>query len=295
MGNYPYKTAFTTNKDLQRQFMEAGQSSSYSGVDIKAVVNVTPYNTGAKGGSKLNNLALANLQTITISHFREEYPVRSLGQVHAQGYTNGTRTIAGTMIFTLFDRQVLTDLMMPPYGSDEGIIAPVKGYEKYLLDNESIDISDLLIDQLPPFDITIICAGENGQISRAALYGVKINAGGTTMSIQDIMTETTVNYTARRYEPLKSLYNTFKLLLGSSQDSTFMLALKRKYDYVFSQHQNGIITTDMYMRIVSEINQQIGSQINKTMASTPAKTFNSIVREDESLQKMLRLSDNPFI
>lgn len=297
-GGYP-NYVYTTNKQIKEQFAQAGYPSSYAGVDIKAVVNVTPYNTGAKGSQSndKNNRALANLQTITISTFREEFPVRCLGQVYPQGYTNGTRTVAGTMIFTVFDKQVLTDLMLPPDGASDstsGIIAPVKGYENYLLRNESIDLSDILVDQLPPFDVTIVAASENGQISRCALYGVKINAQGLTMSVQDIITETTVNYTARRFEPMKSITNVFKTMESSSR----AIGLKREFDYIYSQFKAGIITMEMYMRLVSQINQQLQTEVlyqNISDTKYGTKTFTSIIREDSELQKMLRLSDNPFI
>lgn len=124
---------------------------------------------------------LAELQTISISTDRDKRPVRSLGSVQVKGFTRGPRTIAGTMIFTVFDRNVLWELLDA--------------------DPSDLDADDkfraALMDQLPPIDITIQFANEYGSISRMTIYGVEFLSEGRTLSIENLLLEDVVQYVAR--------------------------------------------------------------------------------------------------
>lgn len=71
--------------------------NSYSGADI--VATMTPL-----GGKPI---VFGSIQTISYSIFRPMTPVFALGKINAQGVTRGQRTIAGSLIFTVFDRHVL--------------------------------------------------------------------------------------------------------------------------------------------------------------------------------------------
>lgn len=124
---------------------------------------------------------LAELQTISISTDRDKRPVRALGGVQVKGFTRGPRTIAGTMIFTVFDRNVLWELLDA--------------------DPSDLDADDkfraALMDQLPPIDITIQFANEYGSLSRMTIYGVEFVNEGRTLSIENMLLEDVVQYVAR--------------------------------------------------------------------------------------------------
>ena len=206
-------------------------ASSYSGVDIKAVIHV--YDTGKKekeeiaglqeeqsaliarrGNNTVENAGinksvqdltteiqsiqdsipafstkvLAEIQTLSISSFRDKPGVYSLGGVYPKGFTRGPRTIAGSMVFTLFNQQVLTDLM--------STINMVDQHRPY---------TTVLIDQLPPFDITVVFANELGSLSRMAIYGVELLSEGQTMSVQDLLLESVVQYKALDFDPMQNV------------------------------------------------------------------------------------------
>ena len=132
---------------------------------------------------------LAEIQTLSISTHREKFPVRSFGTIGPKGFCRGARSIAGSIIFTVFDRQVLSELLNRERKSD----------------GDQFNFSHFsLADQLPPFDITIVAANEYGQESRMALLGVELVNEGMTMSIQDIFTESVCQYVARDLEPLNT-------------------------------------------------------------------------------------------
>lgn len=186
----------------------------YSGADIKAVIHVPPNfiskeveenGTGRTETSDLNYskpIVLGDIQTLTYSIYREKYPVRTIGMGYPKGFTRGPRTISGTIIFTVFNKQVLYDLMTR--------IAP----------DTSNDMSTPLIDQLPRFDITITFSNEHGAVSTMVIYGVEIISEGTTMSIEDFFTENVVQYIAQDMRPMLSDSDTMKRLAADMAPKT---------------------------------------------------------------------------
>lgn len=137
--------------------------------------------------------ALGNLQTISWSIFREKTPVRRLGSVYPKSFGRGQRTIAGTMIFTLFNTYVLSKLMEKS----------LHYYSTGQMDKDFYTDSTVLLDQLPPLDISLVAANEYGAISHMGLYGVEFVSDGGTFSIEDIFSEVTVQYVARDFDPLR--------------------------------------------------------------------------------------------
>ncbi len=132
---------------------------------------------------------LAEIQTISISTYREKTPVRAIGSVGVKGYTRGPRTVAGSIIFTVFDRNVLFELMdISRFDADDQFQAAIK-------------------DQLPPLDLTIQFANEYGALSRMGLYGVEFVSEGQTISIEDILLEDVVQFVARDVDPMTPVLN----------------------------------------------------------------------------------------
>ena len=120
---------------------------------------------------------LGTLQSISYSTYRDVAPVRSLGKVYAHAYTRGARTIAGTMVWTMLDQHVLARALR---------LSPIEDY----------DVSTILTDQLPPFNIIITFNNEYGGISKMGIYGVRVVNEGVTLSIDDLITEQTNTYVA---------------------------------------------------------------------------------------------------
>lgn len=141
--------------------------TSYSGADIVAVI--TP-----EGGK---SIVLGELQTLSYSVFRPTAPVYGLGQIAAKGVVRGARTVAGSLIFTVFDRHVLYEVMQEYNDGHQGA---------------NINKSD----ELPPFDITVNFLNEYGQSSQLVIYGVYLMSEGQTMSIEDMITENTMEFVA---------------------------------------------------------------------------------------------------
>jgi hypothetical protein len=159
------------------QFYESEQGrtviyTSYSGVDIVAEIilpNEKP-------------ITLGELQTISYSTHRENIPVRFLGHVNPSAFLKGPRTIAGSLIFTVFNYYAFYRIRQFQAAVAGGLYP--------------------LADMLPPFDVVITFANESGSLSKMKIYGVTIVDEGQTMSIDDLMTEQTFAYMARGIQPM---------------------------------------------------------------------------------------------
>lgn len=150
-------------------------NTSYSGTDCTVVVQINE-----------TLIVLGNLQTFSFSIFREKAPVRVLGKSHAKGYTAGGRTISGSMVFIVFDRAPLFDIIK---------------HINYIR-NPSDRYTTPLPDQLPPLDLILIYHNEYGHSSILRLYGVEFIQEGQVQSVNDIYTENTTQYVARDIDTL---------------------------------------------------------------------------------------------
>lgn len=66
----------------------------------------------------------------------------------------------------------------------------------------------ILVDEIPPFDITISMANEYGHAAVMVLYGVEILNSGSQFSIDQIMSQQACTFAARRLKTLTALDKT---------------------------------------------------------------------------------------
>ena len=170
--------------------------NSFSGVDIKATF-------GAK--------VIGELQGVSYSVTRERAPIYTMGSADPRSFSRGKRGIAGTVIFTIFDRSSLISVFKerndPATGwffahdtdvarKDE--LEGAKGaqvHENVFTDN--IWTAAWYPDQLPPFDIVLTAANEYGQVATMSINSVEILNEGSGISIDDIVTEEQMTFVAR--------------------------------------------------------------------------------------------------
>lgn len=161
-------------------------NETFSGCDMVATItfNLKRYDSETKQYvTKPYTKVLGELTTVSYSIHMEKKPVRSIGNVNAKDYIMGPRTIAGSLVFSVFNRHFSTDIM------------------KFIREEYDAGAA-YLVDELPPFDITISAANEYGYRSRLAIYGVRLLNEGQVMSINDVYTENTYQFFATDVEYL---------------------------------------------------------------------------------------------
>lgn len=174
------------------------------------------------------NQVIGSLQAITYSVSREKAPVYTMGSAEPRSFSRGKRGIAGTMVFTVFDRDALIAAMKEQGGKVKRIGAS-NGELDTSTDPMTIDEWDRLMtgavsgqgnqaanailqevepqyaDELPPFDVTISFANEYGQRAVLVIYGVEILNEGTGFSIDSVTTEKACTFVARKVDYMRQI------------------------------------------------------------------------------------------
>lgn len=146
--------------------------TSFSGSDTKMSISF-------KGGEPVY---IGEAQTVTYSLYRPIEPVYVLGDSRPNGFVRGQRTIAGSVIFTVHDRNVLLNAFYNAYNKYTGLDIINKEY---------------LTDELPPFDIHLTFMNEYGMSAALVIYGCQVPSEGQVHSVEDMITESTIQYVAR--------------------------------------------------------------------------------------------------
>jgi hypothetical protein len=157
-------------------------NNSYSGCDIIPSITV--------GGK---TFVIGNLSAISYSVHRDKIPVRLLGRTYAKSYVSGGATIAGTLVFTVFDTHVLDEVRRE-------VVTEVQAAGGQ---------SSPLTQQLPPFDVTIFFQNEYGHASYMRIYGLEITDEAQTHTINDIYTENQMQYIARDIDLMCKVNDSF--------------------------------------------------------------------------------------
>jgi hypothetical protein len=188
--NWKYDQSSISSYRAQKGLPDPFSNMSFSGTDITATI-VLPTIDREKGTiGEADVLEMAEIQTISYSIHRENAPIRTLGHVNPRGFVKGGRTIAGSLIFTVFN---------------EYAFYRIKEFRQMM--SESGLFFAPLADMLPPFDIVLSFFNEYGLGAKMKLYGVTIVDEGGTMSVDDLITEQTYTFMARGIQPLISIEN----------------------------------------------------------------------------------------
>lgn len=185
--------------------------TAFSGADIVATL-----------GGKL----VGTLQAITYSVTREKAPVYVMGDPNPKAFARGKRGIAGSLVFTVLDRDALSPLKADKQVRRHGLNTTNDLFDQQ---NGIRGIQDLedqtggeavtawksaktprYSDEILPFDITINFLNEYGQAATMTIYGVEILNEGMGMSIDDITTEKACTFIARDIREMEAQTDEFE-------------------------------------------------------------------------------------
>lgn len=157
-----------------------------------------------------------------------------MGSAEPRSFSRGKRGIAGTLVFTVFDRDALIGALKKEgdepvtriYGisgdqDTEGAVT-IDEWDRIMTD--TVDASNIAAnerakaisesmartrpanyaDEIPPFDITISFANEYGQRAHLTIFAAEILNEGTGFSIDSVTTEKACTFVARRVGYLES-------------------------------------------------------------------------------------------
>jgi hypothetical protein len=184
---------------------------------------------------------------ISYSVTREKAPIYTMGSVDPRGYSRGKRGIAGSLVFTIFDRSALsnltdkdqprhakyfakfTDVASPgdfaasggsevPRNDAAGIIDAAGGT---VGPNGQLFHRDLrnvnYVDQMPPFDIVLSAENELGTRMFMQILGVELLNQGSGVSVDDIVIESQMTFVSRSIIDWKPIENARGAAAGSTR------------------------------------------------------------------------------
>ena len=224
--NWQYEQTTINAKRAEKGLPDPFSNMSFSGTDITAtiVLPTIDRNTGTIGESDV--LEMAEIQTISYSIHRENAPIRTIGHVNPRGFIKGGRTIAGSLIFTVFN---------------EYAFYRIKEFRQMMAETGLFFAP--LADMLPPFDIVLSFFNEYGLAAKMKLYGVTIVDEGGTMSVDDLITEQTYTFMARGIQPLVSI----------DSDPTFLSEEEASVYYQKQKNFNGKNKIKEYTTFIDRI------------------------------------------
>lgn len=199
--------------------------------------------TGADISCFINNKRVGSLQAVTVSVTREIQPIYVMGDPNPKAFAKGKRGIAGSLVFSQFDRDALLHDVFSEFtdkrsdssttaglwrwlqdrgyysGAPENVIS-TEGYSIMRemagnLQKEYEQIRTMVgqrviqyADQIPPFNISITMVSEEGAAAAASIYGVQLINQGFGWSLDDITNEAAYTFVCRSVMPLTSLIAT---------------------------------------------------------------------------------------
>lgn len=186
--------------------------NSFSGVDLVCTF-----------GGKL----IGELEGISYSIQREKAPIYSMGSADPRSFSRGKRGIAGSLVFTVFDRNPLLEAMsntgfisnkydIPSSFIKEdidetrlfepipGIVAPAVGTSSPTVTRVALDkvvARPYYVDQVLPFDIVITATNEYGAVAQMKIHGVEVMNEGSSMSVDDIQISLAMTFISTHITP----------------------------------------------------------------------------------------------
>jgi hypothetical protein len=161
-----------------------GGEQVFSGSDIRLMIEIAdPISSNQRWAKQL-----IECTTLTVSVHRVKDPARACGYIGAKGYSRGGRTIAGTLVLTEFSKDVLFEFLAA-----------------FALRDKSKDTHYAKVDQLPPFNLSVLFSNEFGYVSYRRILGMDFVTDGTVYSINDAFSERTISYVAADYTSLMPL------------------------------------------------------------------------------------------
>lgn len=256
LGTGPYKTAMHT-AELEKAFEKT--NTSYSGTDCTVIAVINEY-----------MLVIGNASTISASVHREKLPVRVLGHTYPKNFTYGSRTIAGHLIFCTFDEHPL---------------APLFNFFNKRTSTQH-RYSSPLSDDLPPIDLILLFNNESGSSSVMRIYGVEFQDDGYVVSINDIYSETSMQWVARDIDPMISA--------GEQQSWKRLIFEKQLEGKVIDEYYASLLQykarlasdISIYIEQITNLNRNklaVASAGNRLLDGQPAKQEHQGLIEDPSL------------
>ena len=195
-----------------------------SGTEVKVILEFPDY--GTNGKSMI--IVLDDVMSLSYSIYRAKPPVTPLGSSSITGFGLGSRTVAGSIIRSVFTVDKLTEFQTQCFqASQEEIKARLQGLNGQMASGLPYkDMIAFMKDDLASFNIHTLSISEVGGFDTPrtryeSIYGAVLINNGQVYSIEDLVTESTVSFQAKA---VKSSSNITDYNMGYSTSSSMKTA-----------------------------------------------------------------------
>lgn len=136
------------------------------------------------------------LTGIAWSLHQDKIPNRRLHEKRTRSRTKGTATIAGTLIFAIFNEDPIRAITPNQFFHGNSTIGDSSTISNFV---------ETLATELPAFDLSITFSNEYGSVASMNLWGVDITDSGGSVTSRQLENELVVQYTAIDMDPIKPL------------------------------------------------------------------------------------------
>jgi hypothetical protein len=189
--------------------------------------------TGTDMVASVLGIPIGSLLSVSYSIQREKAGIYTCGSPDPRSISRGKRGIAGSLIFQIFDRDALYQVIYnhkEQFGfwtrtSNHMAAADVYGPKpnNWLNDWTSQSLAydkydPFYADQIPPFDITLTFLNEIGNMARMDIRGVEILNEGMGISVEDMAIEQAMTFIARSIGKITPPTNGTGILAGIAEE-----------------------------------------------------------------------------
>jgi len=156
---------------------------TFTGVDLTAFAVFGSLVTEVKG-----------LTMISWSSHRDKHSNRRTFERKPTSHARGAQTIAGSMVFTLFDEDPIRAMTPIEFFHGNNPITGPGGISEF---------NEMDPTEVPRFDIAISLTNEYGAISTMIIFGIDITDSGGAISMRQLENEIVIQFKALGLDPIK--------------------------------------------------------------------------------------------
>lgn len=182
------------------------------------------------------------------SDHKDKNSDRRLTESQPTQHTDGARTIAGSIIFPMFDEDPIRSFIPMEFFHGNSPIADT---------NVIGNGTEMAPTEVPPFDLSLVLSNEYGAISAMVMYGVTITDSGGSIMMRQLENEYVIQYKALGYDSWRPVdggternVNPFR----SGFQSTVMLERRRRY-IIMGEQLGGDGFESRYQSVMTDISK----------------------------------------
>ncbi len=142
---------------------------------------------------------MGSVVSLSYNVYRDKAPVFNCGNTTISGFAIGKKYVAGSMVNLMFSKDEISDFISKYNLQKQLENTDISDFAKKQNSDQSLkEIHTFMKDDLTSFNIHCIFTSEyHDEATRIIIYGANFINNGQVMSVDDIITESTISFVAK--------------------------------------------------------------------------------------------------